>query len=152
MYNLTAFRSHSHALNNSRIKILSFKEEIITRLYDEVKYCILRELNDNNKRKTILKNLLQQCCYYLKLENNGSVICSDQDHDKIAEILTESFPMALKIHSDQRLTEQKDIGGLKVVTQKGNIQCNNTIAQRIELSIRENMPLIRKMVFGDLKE
>lgn len=150
-YSLLTFRSHSHALNSSRIKVLSFKENIIMDMVNEVKCDISFELENPEKRNIFLKSLIDQSCRFLQSENHGSIVCLEEDRELIHEVISVATQMNFTLHKDLHLFKEKDIGGIVIVVQKGNIQCNNTLAQRLELATKEGMPLIRNILFGDLK-
>lgn len=113
----------------------------------EVKRDICDQLSNQAEKHAFLKNLLQQSCSFLQSETSGVVVCLSEDCDIVSQLLDDVKLMNLTLHNEKHLSKEEDIGGLNIIVQKGNIQCCNSIAQRIKLALQETMPDIRKTVF-----
>lgn len=99
---------------------------------------------DNEAQKSrILKSTIDQCLLLLSEVRSLKIICKEQDSPVIRSFLKN---LKEEIILDPTL-EKKYIGGIIMKSRNDGIQCDNSLAKRIQQAIECQMPSIKKELF-----
>ncbi|GMM30659.1 H(+)-transporting V1 sector ATPase subunit E [Martiniozyma asiatica (nom. inval.)] len=141
--------------NNTRLKILTAKEqsleEIFTAAKDE-----LKSLSKNKKQYvTLLTGLIEEGLFAL-MEKSVFIQVKKSDVAAAKEAAKEAaqnfekaagFAVAIKINEEALLPEDVS-GGCIIVSSSGKISVNNTLDERLKLLSESALPAIRLEMFG----
>ena len=137
-------RSFSHILNESRIDLLSLKENFLEMSVNDVKNKIACIYGKESQKTRILKSIAEQCINLLSEIGSLKVVCKKQDAQEIKNILSK---YKKDIVLDLSL-EEKYIGGIILKSGDEKIICDNSISKRIQQTIESRMPSIKKKLFN----
>jgi V-type H+-transporting ATPase subunit E len=158
----------SNELNQSRLRILKAREEGIQKLLTEAHQRLSSLTKDTNKYKELLKKLIVQGLLKLQ-EPKVTIICRKQDKNLVEQILKSSVEeYQKKTNLDCELNLDNEIflppgpetaskegefcsGGIILSTNEGKIICSNTLDARLSMAFEQNLPLIRRILYGKSK-
>lgn len=144
--------------NAARLKILQARDSILQETYLEAAKN-LAELPESDPAEyaRILQALILQGLIVLS-DSDVVVRCRADDADLIDEMLpaiTEDYVastnsgVTVNIDQDTFLADSCT-GGIVLLSQGGTIVVENTFESRLEIAYQQNLPQIRKMMFGDI--
>jgi vacuolar-type H+-ATPase subunit E/Vma4 len=141
---IKSIRSFSHTLNESRIDLLSLKENFLEIIMKEVitKIGIIYEKEVQKDR--ILKSAIEQSFLLLSEVSSLKMLCKEKDSTIINSFI-QNFKKDIIL--DPTL-EEKYIGGIIMKSRDCKIQCDNSLAKRIQQAIESQMPFIKKELFN----
>jgi V-type H+-transporting ATPase subunit E len=158
---------YSTQLNASRLKVLQAQEDLVLNMKAAAEKKLLSVSNDQKSYSELLKKLIIQGLFRLK-EPIVQLRCREGDF-KIVESVIESakeeyakkakVPVPEVFVDDERFLpgapeEGKPgpfcAGGVVLASRDGRIVCENTLDARLEISFKQNLPEIRKRLFGNI--
>ncbi|KAF2272889.1 ATPase, V1/A1 complex, subunit E [Westerdykella ornata] len=150
--------TRSTVANKSRIRILSARQELLDKLFDEASKKLKGVSKDKKKYQDILKNLILEGTYALN-EENIQVKARKADYDTVRKAIEEAqAEYKSKVGKDVSISiDESDplpdgsAGGVVVVGTGGKIDINNTFEERLRLLETDALPSIRVLLFGDNK-
>lgn len=158
--------AHSNEVNASRLRILKAREEVTTSVYDDA-LKQLAEVSKGANYKELLADLMAQGFVSLS-EEKVLIRCRKADED----LVKGSLPAAIKTYKDKTgCTVAATIdsanplppapgggnegasccGGVEILTTDGKIKCSNTLDQRLSICFTQQLPQVKKQLFGKSK-
>jgi len=157
---------YSNEHNQSRLKVLKSKEEGVQRLLTETHKRLSEVTKDPSRYKKLLKELIVQALLKLQ-EESVAIICRQQDLALVKHILSEAVEeYKKKLNKSCQATVDETTflppgpesagkegemcsGGVVLSTQDGKIICSNTLDARLQMSFEQNLPELRRILYGD---
>lgn len=143
--------------NAARLDILKSRDGILQETYDEAaKQLAEISSSDSDTYEKILHSLILQGLVVLA-DNDVVVRCRRCDIETIDDMLpavTEEYvsstnsPVTVVLDRDTYLADSCS-GGVVLLSQGGTIVVENTFESRLEIAYQQNLPKIRKIMFGD---
>ncbi|KAH7359910.1 vacuolar ATP synthase subunit E [Pyrenochaeta sp. MPI-SDFR-AT-0127] len=148
--------TRSTVSNKSRLRILSARQELLDRLFEDSSKKLADVSKDKKKYQGILKNLILEGAYALN-EDKLQVKVRKADNDLAKKAIEEAqSEYKSKVGKDVSFTiDESDplpegsAGGAFVVGTGGRIDINNTFEERLRLLETEALPSIRVTLFGE---
>ncbi|KAF2740970.1 ATPase, V1/A1 complex, subunit E, partial [Polyplosphaeria fusca] len=148
--------TRSTVSNKTRLRVLSARQELLNRLFDEASKKIQKVSKDKAKYQTTLKNLILEGAYALS-ESKLQVKARKADYDVVKKAIDEAqSEYKSKVDKDVAITiDESDplpegsAGGVIVVGTGGRIDINNTFEERLRLLETDALPSIRVTLFGE---
>eukprot|EP00999_Lentomonas_sp_LEN2_P000510 NODE_1511_length_831_cov_42.352273_g1463_i0.p1 GENE.NODE_1511_length_831_cov_42.352273_g1463_i0~~NODE_1511_length_831_cov_42.352273_g1463_i0.p1 ORF type:complete len:259 (+),score=53.53 NODE_1511_length_831_cov_42.352273_g1463_i0:105-779(+) len=144
----------SNKLNQSRLKILQSREQVVDRLFQEAKSKLATIAQDQSRYGQLLKGLILQGLYQL-LEENVTVICREQDVILVNSVLGEAAQQyqsdlnrKINLTVDNNRLDSECSGGVILSSHGGRIRAINTLDARLDMLERDMLPEIRETLFG----
>lgn len=144
--------ARSNDIKNCRLRVLKARDDVVNQVRDEC-----RSTLPAKPSRQILKNLIVQGGLKLR-ENELKVRCRDTDVAEVQSVIPEAQQEIRQKLQNQALVLSLDTariskdecksGGIVIVGYNGRITVNNTLDQRMELAFEQNLPLVRKVLFG----
>ncbi|CBX93158.1 V-ATPase V1 sector subunit E [Plenodomus lingam] len=142
--------------NKSRLRILSARQELLDRLFEEAGKKLGDVSKDKTKYQAILKDLVLEGAYALnedKLQIKVRKVDNDLAKKAIEEAQKEykaklNKEVAITIEESDPLPEGS-AGGAMIVGTNGRIDINNTFEERLKLLESQALPSIRVTLFGE---
>ncbi|XP_073980335.1 V-type proton ATPase subunit E-like [Rhodnius prolixus] len=144
----------SVARNEARLSLLRYRVLLVDNLYKEIRDTVLNNINDINKRRTILGDLLFQGLCMMVEKRVGLRVCK-QDVSTIKGILAtvqkdyeklSTLTVDIVLDDKNYLSDDKLLG-VFLSARRGRISVENTIASRIEQIRTTFAPGLRKILF-----
>ena len=149
----------STAINKGRLRQIEEANNVLKQVEDDAKKAMHDYLNNKDKYKAILTDLIVQGCFCL-LEDKVTVVCRKEDEQIVKNASTEAakrFTAELKaqggVDKQVDITVTTDpainakIGGVLVTCQNGAIRVDNTLQTRLDQLLEQDKPSIRKLLF-----
>jgi len=162
--------ARSLAINSARLEKIKARQEMLSKISEDVKGALLKDLANQEKQKSFITNLIVQGLLML-LEDEVEVRCRAADQPLIQSCFGQAqsqYAQVVKSESGAnkacKLTlDAKNplppatggaggvscLGGVVLACQNGNITVDNTIDSRLELVLEQDKPTIRKLMFGE---
>ncbi|CAL8323788.1 V-type proton ATPase subunit E 1a [Gadus morhua] len=145
----------SNLLNQSRLKVLKARDDMIVDLLNEARQRLGDISQDPARYSALLEGLILQGFYQL-LEPKVTVRCRQQDVemvqaaiDKDIIVYKDTVKSNIVVRIDQNRFLASDIcGGVEVYNDNGKIKVANTLESRLDLMAQQMMPEVRKSLFG----
>ncbi|BBN15529.1 V-type H+-transporting ATPase subunit E [Marchantia polymorpha subsp. ruderalis] len=157
---------YSTQLNASRLKVLQAQDDLVRAMKAEAEKQLVSVSEDGDAYSQLLKSLIVQGLYRLK-EPSVQLRCREQDYglvegvlddaktEYMAKVQTETSPEVL-VDGQTFLPGPPEegtpgpfcTGGVVLASKDGRIVCENTLDARLEISFKQNLPEIRKQLFG----
>ncbi|CAL8236673.1 unnamed protein product [Boreogadus saida] len=145
----------SNLLNQSRLKVLKARDDMIVDLLNEARQRLGDISKDPARYSALLEGLILQGFYQL-LEPKVTVRCRQQDVemvqaaiDKDIIVYKDRVKSNIVVRIDQNRFLASDIcGGVEVYNDNGKIKVANTLESRLDLMAQQMMPEVRKSLFG----
>lgn len=151
----------SHQKNSSKLKQFAAQNQCIESLVEDAKKHLL-SLTGNIERYTpILKNLITQGCVKL-IEDKVVISCRKEDVQLVQSLLGEvqadygkvtGRKVQFKIDPNHLTSFDPShptkgvTGGVRLCREGGAISVDNTLDARLQLSLEENKPALKKVLF-----
>lgn len=141
--------------NQTRLRILSSKEEVLNEIFDAAKEQLSQISKDKAKYKPTLVGLIEEAILTI-LEDEVSVKVRQADLALVKEASEDAaknfeaktkFSVAISIDESEFLPAES-AGGVIVVNKSGKIEVNNTLDERLNLLSQEALPGLRLELFG----
>ncbi|KAF2259081.1 ATPase, V1/A1 complex, subunit E [Lojkania enalia] len=148
--------TRSTVANKSRLRILSARQELLDKLFEEASTKLKDVAKDKGKYQGVLKNLILEGAYALN-ESKLQVKARKIDYDIVKKAIDEaqseykskvSKEVSISIDESDPLP-QDSAGGVIVVGTGGKIDINNTFEERLRLLETDALPSIRVTLFGE---
>ncbi|KZM18942.1 V-ATPase V1 sector subunit E [Ascochyta rabiei] len=148
--------TRSTVSNKSRLRILSARQELLDRLFEDAGKKLADVSKDKKKYQAILKALILEGAYALnedKLQIKVRKADNDVANKAIDEAQTEyksalNKDVAITIDESDPLPSDS-AGGAMIVGTGGRIDINNTLEERLRLLESDALPSIRVTLFGE---
>ncbi|KAG6551035.1 hypothetical protein Mapa_007268 [Marchantia paleacea] len=157
---------YSTQLNASRLKVLQAQDDLVRAMKAEAEKQLVSVSEDSDAYAQLLKSLIVQGLYRLK-EPSVQLRCREQDYglvesvlddaktEYMAKVQTEDSPVVV-VDGQTFLPGPPEegqpgpfcTGGVVLASKDGRIVCENTLDARLEISFKQNLPEIRKQLFG----
>ncbi|XP_014689233.3 V-type proton ATPase subunit E 2 [Equus asinus] len=141
--------------NQARLKVLRARDDLISELLNEAKLRLSRVVADPEIYQGLLDQLVLQGLLRL-LEPVVIVRCRPQDLLLVEAAVQKAIPDYISV-SQKRVEVRVDqevhlammaAGGVEVYSGNQRIKVSNTLESRLDLLAQQNMPEIRKALFG----
>ncbi|KAK3045283.1 V-ATPase V1 sector subunit E, partial [Coniosporium uncinatum] len=148
--------TRSTVANKTRLRILSARQELLDRLFEQAGEKVKEVSKDEGKYQEVCKNLILEGAYALN-EPKLKIRARKADYEvinKAIEGAQDDFKkemgedIQLQIDESQPLPEGSS-GGVSVVGGGGKIDINNTFEERLHLLETDALPSIRLTLFGE---
>ncbi|KAH6618757.1 ATPase, V1/A1 complex, subunit E [Boeremia exigua] len=148
--------TRSTVSNKSRLRVLSARQELLDRLFEDAGKKLAETSKDKKKYQGILKNLILEGAYALN-EDKLQIRVRKADNDLAKQAIEEAQKeYKSKIEKDVAITiDESDplpaesSGGAFIVGTGGRIDINNTLDERLRLLESDALPSIRGTLFGE---
>ncbi|KAF2872941.1 ATPase, V1/A1 complex, subunit E [Massariosphaeria phaeospora] len=148
--------TRSTVANKTRIKVLSARQELLNRLFEDASKKLQDVAKDKGKYQGLLKNLILEGAYALS-EDKLQVKARKADSDVVKKAIDDAqSEYKSKIDKEVTITiDEKDplpegsAGGVIIVGSGGRIDINNTFEERLKLLETDALPSIRVLLFGE---
>lgn len=160
--------ARSSAINKSRLEKIRCRQEIISKIQEDAKVKLVKDLENADKQKEFITNLIVQGLLML-LESSVKIRCRASD-DSIVRTCLESASkeysrvvkeetgatkeVTLSLDEENKLPPAPSgdhgpscLGGVVLSCQGGSITIDNTIDSRLDLVLEQAKPTIRKLLF-----
>jgi len=156
--------AYSNQLNQSRLKVLKAREDIIVQLKERAQQGLADIGQPGPEYETLLQQLILQALVKLD-ENKVSLRCRREDEGSVKKVLSAAVE-AYKANTGKAASISIDTvnylpsgpgkvtsgpsccGGVVLSAQEGRIMCDNTLDQRLVLAFDANIPKIRQLIFS----
>ncbi|KAL9657374.1 hypothetical protein ABK040_014363 [Willaertia magna] len=150
---------HSNEIKAARLEILKLKEEALKEIVKEATERIKSTVNNRELYSKLLHDLMLQGVLRL-LDEEVTVLCREQDYDlvqsqvsKVEADYAKQSGMKVKITVPKNNFLPKDsVGGVIISTLNNLIKIDNTLEKRVALCREQKLPVLREMLYGDLKQ
>jgi V-type H+-transporting ATPase subunit E len=148
--------TRSTVSNKSRLRILSARQELLDRLFEDAGKKLGDVSKDKKKYQGILKNLILEGAYALN-EDKLQIKVRKADNDVAKQAIEEAQKeyksavnkdVAITIDESDPLPAESS-GGASIVGSGGRIDINNTLEERLRLLESDALPSIRVTLFGE---
>ncbi|KAF1944216.1 vacuolar ATP synthase subunit E [Clathrospora elynae] len=148
--------TRSTVSNKSRLRILSARQELLNRLFEDSEKKLGDVAKDKKKYQSVMKDLILEGAYALnedKLEVKVRKADNEMTKKAIEEAQTEykskiAKDVSITIDESDPLPEGS-AGGAMIVGTNGRIDINNTFSERLKLLESQALPSIRVTLFGE---
>jgi len=148
--------TRSTVSNKSRLRVLSARQELLDRLFEDAGKKLGDVAKDKSKYQGIMKNLILEGAFALN-EDKLQVKVRKADYDLTKKAIDEAqSEYKKKVNKDVAITiDESDplpegsAGGAMIVGTGGKIDINNTFEERLKLLETEALPSIRVTLFGE---
>ncbi|KAF1359054.1 ATPase, V1/A1 complex, subunit E [Lizonia empirigonia] len=148
--------TRSTVSNKSRLRILSARQELLDRLFEDAGKKLGDVSKDKKKYQGILKALILEGAYALN-EDKLQVKVRKADNDVAKKAIEEAqSEYKSKVNKDVAITidesdplPSESSGGAIIVGSGGRIDINNTLDERLRLLESDALPSIRVTLFGE---
>jgi len=148
--------TRSTMANKTRIKVLSARQELLDRLFEDARKKLSDTGSKNKNYEEVLKGLILEGMYLLA-ERKVSVRCRKVDKEKVsnaAKKASEEYKKQMGSES-QVAVDEKDwlpedsAGGIFIFNGNRKIELNNTFEERLRMLENDALPSIRNTLFGE---
>ncbi|OTF73122.1 V-type proton ATPase subunit E-like protein [Euroglyphus maynei] len=145
---------NSHLQNQSRLRILKQREELIRDILEEARQKLAEVTKDADLYKKVMQKLIAQAVFRL-IEPEVVICCRKQDLTLVESLLDSvkkeynaatKRNVTIKINKDRYLLPDT-CGGIEMYAQGGKIKVTNTLESRLDLISRQLLPEIRVALF-----
>ncbi|CAM6117542.1 unnamed protein product [Calypogeia fissa] len=158
---------YSTQLNVSRLKILQAQEDLVMSMKAAAEKKLLHVSSDHHSYSNLLKKLIVQGLFKLK-EPIVQLRCRERDYktvESVIEAAKEEYAKKAKVEVPEVFVDDERFlpgppedgkpgpfcaGGVVLASRDGRIVCENTLDARLEISFKQNLPEIRKRLFGNV--
>ncbi|CAL8355488.1 unnamed protein product [Lota lota] len=145
----------SNLLNQSRLKVLKARDDMIVDLLNEARQRLGDISQDPARYSVLLEGLILQGLYQL-LEPKVTVRCRQKDVEMVQAaidrdiiVYKDTVKSNIVVRIDQNRFLSSDIcGGVELYNDNGKIKVANTLESRLDLMAQQMMPEVRKSLFG----
>eukprot|EP00762_Andalucia_godoyi_P008252 ANDGO_03029.mRNA.1 V-type proton ATPase subunit E len=144
--------ARSNDIKNCRLKVLKARDDVVNQVREECRSSLPMKPS-----RDILKNVIVQAVLKMR-ESEVKIRCRDVDVAEVQAVLATAQQEARQKLQNQTLTITLDsariskddckAGGVIATGYNDRISVNNTMDQRMELAFEQNLPLVRKVLFG----
>eukprot|EP00249_Psilotum_nudum_P010328 c22477_g1_i1 orf=345-1025(+) len=156
---------YSMQLNASRLKLLQAQDDVVQKMREAAEKQVVSISNSRHFYQKLLKDLIVQSLVRLK-EPSLQLRCREGDLELVYEIIQEAKAEytgrtkveSVEIHVDDQKflplpPDERNIGpscsgGVVLGSKDGRIVCENTLDVRLDIAFRQNLPEIRRQLFG----
>ncbi|KAH8628122.1 hypothetical protein IG631_17890 [Alternaria alternata] len=148
--------TRSTVSNKSRLRILSARQELLNKLFEQAEKKLGDVSKDKKKYQSIMKDLIVEGAYALN-EDKLQVKVRKADYDLTKKAIEEAQTeykknigkeVSITIDESDPLPEGS-AGGAMIVGTNGRIDINNTFQERLKLLESQALPSIRVTLFGE---
>merc|ERR1712166_238410 len=166
-------------MSEMRMKVLQEADEILAKIKEEARERVSKLSTNAAMYKPFLQSLIMEALVRIN-EPIVQIICRKEDLalvQSVAGPARDAFVAAAKASKFDYLEDVKKsctvtvidsaflpegpekvaskelpscCGGIVAVNQKNNISCSNTLDSRLDIAFEEQLPAVRKMLFGNL--
>lgn len=142
--------------NVARLEVLKARDGILRDAYDQAATELAEVAKDSDAYTDILKALVLQGLIVLS-DEHVVVRCRRVDVEVVESVLPSvkedyvgmtSSPVTVNLDRDNFLSDDIS-GGVVLLSQGGTIVVENTFESRLEIAYQQNLPQIRKVMFGN---
>jgi len=142
--------AYSTANNDSRLKVLKFKEQMMREIYDEAMQKLEEIEMDSERYAELLRGFILQGLIVLG-DQEVAVVTKEKDSGFVQQMLPQIADMYehmtgkkvyLALTSNEVLPEDH-AGGITLVSEDGKIRLANTFESRLETTYESNLPYFR---------
>ena len=144
----------NHA-KSQRLRVMEERAQLLEELREMTKKKILGLVNDGNKYRQLLIDLLRQSSAAIQCD--GVVRCRKQDESILKKAFNDTSSwyktqtgksISFTISKDN-LDDAEAWGGIILESADGKIVCNNTLSYRTEHAFNEQLPTVRYQLFNE---
>nr|XP_022287665.1 V-type proton ATPase subunit E-like [Crassostrea virginica]XP_022288474.1 V-type proton ATPase subunit E-like [Crassostrea virginica] len=145
----------SNLLNQSRLKILKTREDLLKNLMEEARQRLSQITKDKPKYKKFMEGLITQGLFQL-IEAAVVLRCKQEDVDIVKESLPAAVQqykeatgndVSISIDTDNCLGNDVS-GGIELLAQGGKIRVENMLESRLSLISQQMIPELRTILYG----
>ncbi|KAF2131156.1 ATPase, V1/A1 complex, subunit E [Dothidotthia symphoricarpi CBS 119687] len=148
--------TRSTVSNKTRLRILSARQELLDRLFEDAQKKLGDASKDKDQYQTVLKNFILEGAYAMN-EDKLQLKVREADKDVATKALEDAqSEYKSKLSKDVSITiDESDplpaesAGGVMVVGTGGRIDINNTLEERLRLLETQALPSMRVTLFGE---
>lgn len=143
--------------NAARLEVLKARDGILRETYDDAAKELVEIVKDTEAYTKILKALVLQGLIVLA-DDEVAIRCRHDDVEIVDGLLPSvkeeyvgktSNPVTVNLDRQSFLSDDCS-GGVELISQGGTIVVKNTFESRLEIAYQQNLPQIRKIMFGNL--
>jgi V-type H+-transporting ATPase subunit E len=160
--------ARSTAINKARLEKIKARQEVLGKVQEDVTAKLMAELRSEPKHKKLITDLIAQGLLML-LEDDVSVQCRECDQKLVQGCLADAAAKYSQVIREQtgvsktvKLTLSRDgflpgppgagaakscVGGVILSCDGGKIKVNNTLDERLKLTMELDKPAIRGILF-----
>ena len=138
-----------------RVRLMEERARLLEELKASTRKKVGGLINDKNKYKQLMADLLLQSVVAIQADSNVFVRKADEQVARALLKETETAyekktgkKVSLTLSKDS-LDEEESWGGVVLKTLDGKIICNNALAYRAESVFKEQLPTVRYLLFND---
>jgi V-type H+-transporting ATPase subunit E len=138
-----------------RVRMMEERAGVLAALRDQTQQKIKALVNDQNKYRQLLTDLLRQAL--MAIQADTVVQCRKKDESLVQKAIkdveahyqkTTGKSASVTISKDS-LVDEESWGGIILSSTDGRIVCNNTLSYRCDHAFKEQLPTIRFMLFNE---
>ncbi|XP_027204281.2 V-type proton ATPase subunit Vha26 [Dermatophagoides pteronyssinus] len=145
---------NSHLQNQSRLRVLKQREELIRNVLEEARQKLAEVTKDADLYKKVMQKLIAQSVFRL-VEPEVVICCRKQDLTLIESLLDsvkKEYHAATKRNVEIKIDTNRYLshdtcGGVEMYAQGGKIKVTNTLESRLDLISQQLLPEIRVALF-----
>mmetsp|Transcript_3720 Transcript_3720/g.5501 ORF Transcript_3720/g.5501 Transcript_3720/m.5501 type:complete len:218 (+) Transcript_3720:50-703(+) len=142
----------SNLEKEARLSVLKQRQDRVKQSLEKAKENLDSIVSDTGKYKTLLKNLSIQALFTLQ-EKKATLYCLQRDlevvkslkNDIVKGVEEKGLQLELTVHEEKFLKNTK--GGVVASGYKGRIRVDNTLEERLEAALEQDLPYLRSMLF-----
>ncbi|KAG6556836.1 hypothetical protein Mapa_001783 [Marchantia paleacea] len=156
---------YSTQLNASRLKVLQAQDDLVRSMKAAAEKQLINVSHHHESYSRLLKDLIVQGLSRLR-EPSVQLRCRERDFDLVERVLDhakQQYRVKAKVDTPEVVVDSQKFlpgppepgkpgpfctGGVVLASRDGRIVCENTLDARLEISFKQNLPEIRKQLFG----
>ncbi|GAV67188.1 vATP-synt_E domain-containing protein [Cephalotus follicularis] len=159
---------YSMQLNTSRIKVLQAQDDVVNSIKEAAAKELLNVSRDHHVYRKLLKDLIVQCLLRLK-EPAVLLRCREDDLDLVDSVMDsakEEYAEKVNVHQPEIIVDHHVYlppapshhhahgpycsGGVVLASRDGKIVLENSLDARLDVVFHKKLPVIRKLLFGEV--
>ncbi|GAV87724.1 vATP-synt_E domain-containing protein [Cephalotus follicularis] len=159
---------YSMQLNASRIKVLQAQDDVVNSIKEAAAKELLNVSRDHHVYKKLLKDLIVQCLLRLK-EPAVLLRCREDDVDLVDSVMDsakDEYAEKVNVHQPEIIVDHHVYlppapshhhahgpycsGGVVLASRDGKIVLENSLDARLDVVFHKKLPVIRKLLFGEV--
>ncbi|BBN08084.1 V-type H+-transporting ATPase subunit E [Marchantia polymorpha subsp. ruderalis] len=156
---------YSTQLNASRLKVLQAQDDLVRSMKAAAEKQLITVSHHHESYSRLLKDLIVQGLSRLR-EPSVQLRCRERDFELVERVLEhakQQYRSKAKVDACEVVVDNQKFlpgppeagkpgpfctGGVVLASRDGRIVCENTLDARLEISFKQNLPEIRKQLFG----